>query len=201
MNSISNLIYSCYIANSVYHTDPARKGSPSLVQVADIPGTSAPHFTTGTDTLLLSEILHYLNFSPSIISPLCAAESCRYFGRLSQVVTSAVTSLNAVTAMSAEHTSHTMPACNQRMLFPPHLCPPLSALRSGSLQRRDLSDLRTQQPLKEQSWCDEMDTSPAQGPGNFSFAVPWRQKGEVKHPQNKSSTGIQGVWPGSSQTI
>lgn len=57
--------------------------------------------------------------------------------------------------MSTEHNSHTMPVSNQRMLFLPHLWPPLSALRSGSLQRRNLSDLRTQQPLKEQSWRDQ----------------------------------------------
>lgn len=56
--------------------------------------------------------------------------------------------------MSTEHNSHTMPASNQRMLFLPHLWPALGALGSGSLQRRNLSDLRTQQPLKEQSWCD-----------------------------------------------
>lgn len=38
-----------------------------------------------------------------------------------------------VTATSAEHNSHTMPTSKQRMLFIPHLWPPLSALRSGSL--------------------------------------------------------------------
>lgn len=56
--------------------------------------------------------------------------------------------------MSTEHNSHTMPASSQRMLFLPHLWPRLRALRSGSLHRGNLSGLRTQQPLKEQSWQD-----------------------------------------------
>lgn len=99
-NIFSYLIYSYCITNSVYCSDPAGKGCPSLGQVAAIPGSSA-HFTAGTDTLLLSEILHYIKLSPSIISPLCAAESSRYFGRLSQMVTPAVTSLN--TSHSYEH--------------------------------------------------------------------------------------------------
>lgn len=41
-NIISNLIYSYCTSNSVYPIDPTRKGCPSLVQVADILGTSAP---------------------------------------------------------------------------------------------------------------------------------------------------------------
>lgn len=41
-NIIFIFICSCCIANSAYCTDPARKGCLPFVQVADIPGTSAP---------------------------------------------------------------------------------------------------------------------------------------------------------------
>lgn len=92
----SNLTYSDHVGNSQLTPGPAAKGCPSLVQVADIPGTSTPlslfctlHSRHADIGIIRNTVLY--KTSPSIICPLCAAESYGYFGRLSQVVTSVVT--------------------------------------------------------------------------------------------------------------
>lgn len=168
MNIFSNLIYSCCIANSFYHTDPARKRCPSFVQVTDIPGTFAP--------LSLSCTLHSRHWHIAIIrnTPLY---KIFFQHRLSSVCSRKLQILwEAVPgddicgdffeySHSSEHNSHTMPASHQRMLFLPHLWPPLSALRSGSLQRGISVTWEHSSLSKNRAGVTEMDASPAQGAG------------------------------------
>lgn len=153
-NIISNLIYSYCTAHSITTLTLQGRGAHPL---CSLPTSLAPlhHWASpaGTDTLPLPEIHHIIFFPQHHLSSVQqkAADTlggCPRWWHVQWLL------WTPVPAMSTEHNSHTMPASSQRMLFLPHLWPRLRALRSGSLQRGDLSGLRTQQPLKEQSWHD-----------------------------------------------